>query len=208
MRALLLLLVAAALAGGGFWYWTTTPQYSLLEVKNSVKTHDLPKFRKLVDTEEFASSMVDQLITDPMRELIGGGILGRMFAAGMSHFVKPTLITSIKEDLENYVENGQYKPKDGQPSTLNSIDTKFGFKHLDYQGIDQMNVDGKIARASLRFKNTRNDKIVNLDVQLRDMGGYWQVTRILNFAHFLEKLEPVNSAQFEVDRAVTGAVEI
>ena len=36
---------------GGYWWWTTTPQYSMDQVKQAIKGHDLKKFDKYVDVD-------------------------------------------------------------------------------------------------------------------------------------------------------------
>lgn len=194
-RILLVLILIAGIACGGFWFWTTTPQYSISQIKEAIKTHDRKKFDKHVDVNDFAAGMVDDVLMQPMQEAVGGGMAGRWVAAGMSALLKPTLVSGIKEELYSLVGTGSFGEPDAESAfSLHQMEQQMCLKSHDFKRIEQIKTDGKLAQATLVLHNDKHNKDLKLDVQMRDMGGYWQVTRMLNFPEFTAQLLEMETA--------------
>lgn len=51
---------------GAYSYWTTTVPYAFVEAGMAVKSHDLNKFREVVDLNSLVSSGVEQLMVQPV----------------------------------------------------------------------------------------------------------------------------------------------
>ncbi|MGH9551078.1 MAG: hypothetical protein ACRD3W_16970, partial [Terriglobales bacterium] len=167
---LILVVILIALAGG-YWFWTTTPQYSMREVKEAVKSHDLNKFNKFVDADSVSSHMVDDFVTDPMRQALGPNILGQIFVTGMVALVKPHVQNSIKQELYNFVETGDFKKQsddsDASSMSLSKVDGHLGFRKHAYKGIAYCKTDGAIAQLELIFHNADYNQDLALDVKMR-----------------------------------------
>lgn len=191
-RVLTVLILLAGLSCGGFWYWTTTPQYSIEQVRDAVKTHDKQKFDKHVDVNEFASGLVDDTVAEPMREVMGGGTIGRWIVAGVSGFIKPSIVSGVKEELYTLVNTGGFNKSEG--GTVSSLNDRLCLSKNDFKRVDQIKADGKLAKATIVLHNSAHNKDLNLDVQMRDMGGYWQVTRMLNFPEFAGQLAALENS--------------
>ncbi len=188
-RILVVLFVAAGFACGGFWFWTTTPQYSISQIKDAIKTHDRVKFDRHVDVNDFSSGMVDDMLTEPMKECLGGGMIGRWVAGGLSALFKPTLTASIKEDLYNLVETGNFNHNSQEDQmSLSAMDERLCLRQHSLKSVDKVKSDGKLAEVEVVLHNDKHNKDLKLDLQMRDMGGYWQVTKMLNFPEFTSQL--------------------
>ncbi|MBX9666915.1 MAG: hypothetical protein K2X93_04815 [Candidatus Obscuribacterales bacterium] len=188
-RIIVILFVAAGIAFGGFWYWTTTPQYSIAQIKDAMKTHDRQKFDKHVDVNDFSSGMVDDMLTQPMKECLGGGMVGRWVAGGLSALFKPSLVAGIKQDLYNLVESGTFSQSTGEDQmSLNAMDERLCLRQHSVKSVEKLKSEGKIAEVEIVLHNEKHNKDLKLHVQMRDMGGYWQVTRMLNFPEFTSQL--------------------
>lgn len=189
------------------WYWTTTPQYSIDQVKESLKSHDKQKFDKHVNVNDFASGMVDDVLTEPFKEVMGGGMIGRWIVAGMSGFIKPSIVSGVKDELYTLVETGDFNKSEG--GTVSSLNERLCLTQNDFKRISDIKSEGKLANVTLLLHNVPHNKDLNLKVQMRDMGGYWQVTRMLNFPEFAGELSALEASSDGVHKSKGGVrVEI
>jgi hypothetical protein len=215
MRILFVLIILGAI---GFWYWTTTPEYSIQQVKTAVKNHDLVTFQKYVDIDAVASGIVDDLLTTPMRSVLGPGIFGQWIVAGVVGIIKQPLVNGVKEDLQRFVTTGQLIPKDseaeadsetgGERLSLGALDSRLGFRKHAFRRIEYSHKDGKVCTLGLIFHNQVHNQDLLLEVKMQDYGGYWRVTQLSNFPKFtgdLVKLQaspiPENSTAPEAQEA-------
>jgi hypothetical protein len=180
-----ILVLLAILGGLGYCYWTTTPEFAMREVRNAVRQHDLTKFQKYVDTETLASGMVDDLLAKPMQDMCGPGVLGKWVVAGFVGFFKPDLVKTAKEQINHFVETGEFVRKESSDvdnkMSLGNIDHRFGFRKHAFKGIEYDHKDGKVALLGLQFHNEVYNKDLTLEVKMRDVGGYWRLAEITNF---------------------------
>jgi hypothetical protein len=181
-----LILLAMVLGGAGYWYWTTTPEFAVLQVKEAIHDHDLKKFSRYVDSEAVASNLVDDLLTKPMQQSFGSGVIGNVIANGIVSFFKQNLVKSMEEQIRSFVETGNSGAAvsanapdssviNNQDISLGKIDSRLGFRKHAYKGIAYDNKNGKIATIGVKFHNELYDKDLVLDLKMRDEGGYWEV---------------------------------
>lgn len=104
------LLFLVVLFNLGYWYWTTTPYYAVLQIRDSIKEHNLAKFEEFVDIESVAEKMIDGFLTPQMRERLSRGVLGELLGSGIISLMKPTLVDLIKEEVTHFVENNDLQP--------------------------------------------------------------------------------------------------
>lgn len=197
-RIAFVLAIFAICACGVFCLWTSTPEYAIGQVKDAVKAHDKAKFDKFVDTDEFADGMVDDMLTKPLKEAMGGNMIGRWVAAGMSGMFKPQFVSQIKTDLYDLVEKGSISQSTGNNSvdpemTLGAINRRLCLSQNDFKKIENVKSDGKVASVTVVLHNKEHGKDFKLDVQMQKMEGYWRVTRMLNFPEFVARIIEVES---------------
>lgn len=195
LRALIVLIVLGAI---GYWYWTTTPEYSMRQVKQAVKQHDLVKFEKYTDEDSVAAGIVDDLLADPMRQILGPSTLGQWLVAGIVGVIKPPLARGVKADIRRFVTTGRFtepdsdvdssSDQDGARFSLGGMDSRFGFRKHAFRRVEYSRKDGKTCLLGLLFHNEVYDKDLVLEVKMQDYGGYWKLTEITNFPKFMAKL--------------------
>lgn len=203
---IVLLLVGGAL---GYWYWTTTPQYSVLKLHEAIKSHDLYAFHKYADVDSIASRMVDDLLTKPVQNALGPGIVGQLLGFGLGVFVKPALVASMKEEINHYVEGQPAGPSSFlfEPAVrpvsngvFQSIPGQLGFTGKVFNKIEYVRTEGKISLVGLSLHNTKYASDLVLELKMRDAGGYWCLVELSNLQDFMGKifnLQMQNSKQTE-----------
>ncbi len=197
-RIAVVLALLAGVACGIFYLWSSTPEYSIGQVKDAVKAHDKAKFDKFVDADQFADGMVDDMLTKPVKEAMGGGMLGRWIVAGMSGIFKPRFVARIKGDLYDLVERGSINQPDetdiDPEMSLGAVDRQLCLSRNDFKKLENVKSDGKIATLTVVLHNKEHDKDFKLDLQMQKMDSYWRVTRMLNFPEFVSQLIDVESS--------------
>jgi hypothetical protein len=206
-----ILIVLVVIGSLGFWYWTTSPEYSIEQVKEAVKHHDLVSFKKYVDLDSVASGMVDDLLAAPMRSALGPGLFGQWLVAGIVGVFKAPLVNGVKEDLSHFVTTGQLiRPADQVGSglaerrsrfSLGTLDTRLGFRKHAFRRIEYSSKDGKIATLGLRFHNQVYNQDLILEVKMEDCGGYWRLVELSNFPKFTGKLIELEASHLQDNSA-------
>jgi hypothetical protein len=191
----LALILMLCTAGGGFWYWTTTPEYSLGQIGDAVKEHNLSKFQMYFSTDQVAESMVADLLKSPVRKVLGGETLERFLSSGM---VSPTAIThevggSIAGDIRVLVDTGEFPAQPENNSnvskvSMDSIDKRIGIRTLSLNKIQSIRVDGNIATVTMLVHSGKFNIDLELMGEMQGRDGYWQATRLVNVAQCFEKL--------------------
>ncbi|SDN81394.1 DUF2939 domain-containing protein [Pseudomonas jinjuensis] len=195
----------AAMAGG-FYYYTTTPSYSVLQIRESVESHDVALFEKHVDVDTLFNRLIDDVMAQQLAKSAGGekdawGKLGSAIGAGMVQMIKPTLVSGLKSSTLQYIETGDLS-KQGSPTagptlpaggatekaSLHGMAANFGMEEgqvLDYQ-IEQR---GKVAMVTVPYRNEELDLPLQMQFTLRDQGGYWQLVQFNNAAELISTIE-------------------
>ncbi len=146
--------------------------------------------------------MVDDVLTEPFKEVMGGGMIGRWIVAGMSGFIKPSIVSGVKDELYTLVERGDLSKTEG--GTVSSLNERLCLTQNEFKRISDVKSEGKLADVSLLLHNVPHNKDLELKVQMRDMGGYWQVTRMLNFPEFAGELSALETSADGVHRSKGG----
>jgi len=190
------LLTLILIAAGGLWYWnyTRSPEYSLLKIREAIGQHDVDLFEKHVDVAGVTSSLIDQLMSQ-MNEESGAQGLGGALAQGLIGLMKPRLTDALKEQILNAVETGSFEQESGGQEA--SADSDFSLTNIlesgsgtEFEGIDQVTKEGKIAYVGLKLrpKDPKQNTILILNVKMRDRGGYWQVAELTNADKIIDQL--------------------
>lgn len=150
----------------------------------------MPKFRKYVDVDSVSSRMVDDFLTEPVKQALGPNVLGQWIIAGLMGFIKPDLVKAVNDDLISFVENGDFKSnaESGTTLSLGTVDKRLGFRKHAFKGTEYCKVTGKIAIVGLRFHNETYDRDLILELKMEDAGGYWRAIQLTNFPEFIGKI--------------------
>jgi hypothetical protein len=200
VRIILIALVAlAVLAGGGFWYWTTTPAYSLEQIQDAVRDHNLSKFQMYFSVDEVAESMVKDLLASPVRKTLGGEMLERILSSGMvsQTTVQHEVASSIAGDIKSFVDTGSFAPPSGSNfdrASMGKLDQRLGLKTIVLSKIQDIKVNGSEATVTMLLHSGKFDADLQLIGEMQNKDGYWQATRILNTVEVFGRL-------FELERA-------
>jgi hypothetical protein len=202
------IVVLAALAGGGYWYWTTTPQYSLIQAKDSFKNHDIVTFTKYVDIDSVSGDVVDFVVSKPVGALSDLGPVGKIFSFGLVSFVKPQIVDSVKQQVTNLVLQGGVNSSSATPKdqtiqpvanfsfsgdtprkiSLKNMIRDLGFRGKIYHGIAYVRTEGKVAFTGLNLMNRKYNRDFVLELRMHDMGGYWRIDQLSNLGEFVSEI--------------------
>lgn len=196
---LIALLILAA-GGGGYWYWTTTPQYSINRISSSIEQHDLSAFKKYVDIESVTGRAVSQLMESIMKDpnAVHNDFEG--FAQGLVETFKPQLVKIITNELESYIETGEFKSEkenELEGFSLQQIGKKAGGNSATVKGTSYVKKEGKIAIVGLEVNLPDYNTSVVVDLKMRDRGNYWQLAEISNFGQMITKLNQLEQAKLQ-----------
>jgi hypothetical protein len=204
-KLIAVILSAVLLAGGAFayWHWTRTPTYSLRQIQKAVETHDVPKFEKHVDVESLSSRLIDDMMSEALKETQSGSEeLGTALAAGLVQLMKPRLVEAVREQVVRLVERGNFgsstpatSESDSEKVSLQTISEQIGADQDSFKGITHIKKQGKIALVALGFRNAKLDADLILELKLRDMGGYWQLAEFANVVQLLQEIKSLEAAR-------------
>lgn len=194
-RIIAVLALLAGIGYGAFFLWSSTPEYSIGQVKDAFKAHDKAKFDKFVDADQFAGSMVDDMLTNPVKEALGGGTIGRWIAAGMTGIFKPQYVSSFKSDLYALVEKGNISQTSDDDSmmSLGAVERRLCLSQNDLKKVENVKSDGKLATVTVVLHNKMHDKDLALDVQMQKTDNHWRIIKMLNFPEFVARMMEVES---------------
>ena len=195
-KIIILLIILVGIVTGLYWYVTTTPEYSLNQIKNSIENHDVPLFQKHVDVKTISSRLIDDVMTAVLDETDYENEweeLGGSLGLGLIQMMKPRLIDIVEEQMIRFVEKGSIDESTsdelgvlGNGNDLNNVleNGKDSFK-----GIDYIRKEGSTAYIGISIEDKTNDWNGTIELLMRNMGGYWQVSEISNASEILEDFE-------------------
>ncbi|MBX9667761.1 MAG: hypothetical protein K2X93_09095 [Candidatus Obscuribacterales bacterium] len=186
-------IVALLGAGGGFWYWTTSPQYSLEQMKDSAREHNLSKFQMYFSIDQVADEMVKDLLASPLRKTLGGEYLERILSGGMvsENTVRAEVASSLASDLKRLVETGSFDvtyEKDSNKVSMGSLDRRLGISTLSVRQVRDIKVEGNTATITMIVHNEKFNTDLEMVGELQNKDGYWQATRIVNAVACFQQL--------------------
>lgn len=212
-------LAAVLLAGAAFayWHWTRTPTYSLRQIQKAVEAHDVAKFEKHVDVEGVSSRLIDDMMSQALKETqsqSGAEALGTALGAGLVQLMKPRLVEAVREQAVRLVERGSFgsstpaiSESDSEEISLRSMSEQIGADESSFKGIEYIKKQGKIALVGLGFRNSELDADLVFELKLRDMGGYWQLTEFANLIELLQKIRSLEAERLaEVNEPIRSQI--
>lgn len=198
-------IVVSALVAG--FYYTTTPTYSVLQIHQAIKEHDVPMFEKYVDMDTLYGRLLDDIVTQQMgatmgRESEGLAQLGQALSLGMMQMFKPALLEGFKTTTIRYVETGELmndvRPGAADSTTgnvggigktsLGGLTKKLGLsKDEDFKY--EIERQGKTALVKVPMRQADLDMPIELQFTLRDQGTYWQLVHFKNAAELMSQID-------------------
>lgn len=189
------------LSGAGYRCWISTPQYSLLQAKSAFESHDLGRFEKYVALDACADSLTDDVfaeVTHKMQEapaeLNPFGVVGRTMAQGFLGLFKPTLSSAIKQSARAFVSTGRLSvlPGSAGGSSINvgQIKDNLAKRGVHFEGIGDVAVKGETATVDLIFQNQQQARELPVQLEMRRVEGYWQVSKWKNSTAWIQKELP------------------
>jgi len=187
--ALGLLILTFGISSLLYYEYISSPKYSLNQIRESIKNHDFTQFNKLVDTKYIANEFLDKYILDGLNnntETSEAWPLGELLGKGFSELMKVEIEEELSHKIQKFVEQGYIKKTD-DGSKLNYF--YLLDKILVFKSVKSVEKDGRIANVRLKFTAKRYDTILEVNVQMRDKGRYWQIFDISNGLKLLENIE-------------------
>lgn len=179
----------------GYSYWTKTPKYALGQISKAIETHDVELFNKHVDVNTLSSRLIDDIITGSMNQNEqeqenNWSKLGQELGKGLVNLMKPRLTEMVKEQMEKYIETGDF----GKPKEESASDNSFSFPEIqkrfgkNFTGLKYTKQEGKIAIVGVGILNERFNKELILELKMREKeGGYWQLVEFANVPSLIKE---------------------
>jgi hypothetical protein len=184
----------AALAGAGWWYWVTTPEYSLQQMSNAIKQHDREAFGRYFDVHSVATKAVDDLMSSPVRNEGGQGLLMRVVGAAVVGWLQPVTVSKVESGIDAFVRNNGNPPEERpeekgivsaivgvlRPPSLADVLRGLGFSSATYRGITKVGRAGNVAHTDLLFERSPGAS-THVEMELKQQNdGSWKVVRFSN----------------------------
>ena len=194
---ILAILIAVSIIGASafyFLYYKKTPTYALLTIYQSVRNHDVETFKTYVDTDSVASYAYDEIIEYYVKDV--GMEEGSIFV-GVSKFIKPFFVDTVKDKLLEYVATKKEKtdPKENEPKAekpltknknINKIFEKVKPRKLDLKGFGDNTIEGDTASVTVNLFDPEAQKDVTLVAKLNKTNNIWRLVRITNLKDYFE----------------------
>jgi hypothetical protein len=205
---LAVILIAAYFA---YSYWTKTPEYSLAQITKSIQSHDVELFNKHVEVNTLASRLIDDMMSAATKkeetdEANAWSNLGQELGKGLLNLMKPRLTEIFKEQIEKYIETGDFGKTESEQTkeaslSLPELQKKFG---KNFTGVKYSKKEGKIALVGIGLLNDRFEKELTLELKMREKeGGYWQLVEFANVPTLLNELQQLEQAKLdEINRPI------
>lgn len=182
------------------WKIIASPQYSLKQLKKATPEHDVTAFNKYVDLDEVIDSIVVQTWQYYTSQEDTGNRwseIRQKISTGLLSVVKPNLKEIIKKEVLDYVATGEWtddNSKDNENSSLilKLIKNRIDPEKWDYQSINYAAINGETARIGLTYYDQSKETNFLVEINMRDMKGYWQLTEITNVAQLLNMFQNID----------------
>lgn len=205
--AFIVTMLGAAICGSIAWtHWKHGPEYSLNMIKTAVETHDIKIFDHYVDLDRLLTQGIDKLLPSVMDDEQKDEHLNQ--AMGLFQTVKPALISSAKDQIRFYVEQGEFSRSVNRSGNGPETDIGDLYKHTGggssvFHGVEYIKEDGKNAVIGIKVFFPKLDKNFILELNMRDCGDYWQLVEINNFGDFFAQIAAAEQAKLvEVNQPI------
>lgn len=207
MKKALLLGLLILIAAGGYWYYQKviagSPQYSLAQAANAVRTHDVATFERYVDVDKISRNLVDQVAAES--SALAGLNVNEALLRNALRLLKPQLAQSAQKEVRRYIETGSAEAAAaGQPigninvSVLGLAGRVIG-PNPQFKGIKYVNKQDALTLVGLEFTQPQYDTTLVLELKMQDQGDYWRVTEIANMGALIK-----HTARLEKQRLLGG----
>jgi hypothetical protein len=208
-------LIAGGISATALWYWnyTRSPQYSFWMAAKAAKQHDITTFERYADVDGITSRLIDEIMAQTTKNSSSPKgrweQVGEALAKGFVGMIKPRMVESAKEQIERWIEKGEFENTNTAPERqsptmpLKDVYGKIAGEKDGFRGIQYVKKDGKIAYVGLGFYRQDYDKMLVLDLKMRDKGGYWQIAEISNFPDLIRQVNELEVARIKKLNAPT-----
>ena len=178
------LLGLSVLAGGGYFYWTSTPEYSLSQIGESVKTKNKALFETHVDVKQVTDAMVDEAIGMANQEMSKSknafAAFGQMLATGVLNSMKPQFEMMVEKEINKLFEHERQIASNGNgknPFKGLEESSKVLVVH-DYQKRD---CSDQVCYFSISFEHQLTHKRFELLAKMEKHNSSWKLTELVDF---------------------------
>ena len=183
-KNILISLVIIFFAGGliTLQAWKTSPKYSLLKVLDAVEKKDSYTFEKYVDTERLISDILDVYIRWSAEIAYEDEYEYSLFDSsslfeGIAETFKPVLVTGIKNQIRDLIENEDIAFENQALESFNYIFSNF----------ELISITRKDLTTEVIFSFDSSGDLPRIIVfEQRKFENYWRITRIKNIEDLLE----------------------
>lgn len=176
----------------GAVYVTTTPEFAVLQAHYAVQSKSVSTFEHAVDVDSVAQNLVNDMVSTPVSNALGGGAFGNWVASKFASLFQPDLEATIKSEIRDAVAAGSLaddvqsaSQNAGYSTNLDALSKQLGFDRYHYTGIDYFAREA-VGSNWLLTLNFQDDKqhYLGLKVELVRADGdwFWKIIRISNFA--------------------------
>jgi len=184
-KRMLLVVVLSLIAFTGavfYWQYTRSPKYSLWKAKQAFEEHDLASFKKYVDIEGLVSKFVDGFTE---KRNAYWKLFEYLIASGSEVDLKAQITNGAKQAISDLVEKAEFEKESKDPESKEPIpfssrwwnQAAKGVK-TRFQRIAYVKKEGKIAYIGLPIEMNRKDKPLIVNLKMRNLGSYWQVSSV------------------------------
>ncbi|MBU2701461.1 hypothetical protein Ga0466249_002577 [Sporomusaceae bacterium BoRhaA] len=209
--AFIVIMSSAAICGSIAWmHWKHAPEYSLNMIKTAVETHDIKAFDHYVDLDRLLTQGIDQLLRSTMDD--EENYEPAKQAVGFFQTVKPALISSAKDQIRFYVEQGVFSKSANRSGNIAETDIGDLYKNTGggssvFHGVEYVKEEGKDAAVGIRVFFPKLDKDFILELNMRDCEDYWQLVEINNFGEFFSQIAAAEQAKLaEVNQPIVESM--
>ncbi len=190
----LILIIIGIISALIFWRIMVSPQYSLRQIKLTVREHDITAFVKYVDLDEVAEHMIDQTWEYYMAQRDTGSRwseIRRELSSSLLSVIRPNLKEIIKEKVSEYVLTGRWhEPEEDNDNVISSfiiylVKERVNPEQWEHQSVNYAEIEGETAHVGLTYYDPEKETNFVVEVRMRDMQGYWQVVEISNLAQLV-----------------------
>lgn len=194
MKKLYFAVVAIFVLGAGI-YLTSTPEFAISRLSLAAKDKSLERFEKNADIKAIAHNLVNDSVTQPFSQALGGGGFGGWVSQNLTALVGDQLEASIQEDFKAAITEGTFlqdHPRTDETPSLAALEERLGFEKFHYVRSDltKREVRDDSAKLTLIFRRDEDGTEMPVEVELtrKDGAWSWQLTRINNPGMVIEFL--------------------
>ncbi|MGD9682952.1 MAG: hypothetical protein AB7W16_17325 [Candidatus Obscuribacterales bacterium] len=110
-------LILVSTAGAGYLWWTTTPQFAIIQIRDSIKSRDPKTFNQFVDVAQVVSCFTDEVIFVPAERTKNLTRFQRAVGLGAFRIAKVSIDNALIFQIQKWISE---KPVDASSIQLES----------------------------------------------------------------------------------------